>query len=182
MKYSETTYKNNRYVEYSNRRVEVIRNLAKYSRILIDDKNLYGFKVTDIDKNRIQTRFTILELLGYMEYRTLDIDSYLQDSSHTTTFDAKLTSASVHNEVIQDLGANTLQLVSLIQSDKNNLIQSQSIHLPTVMDISNATITDVRLMDRLRDKVTNYEYLDIDYRLCRFENVIGKLAIDDQII
>jgi hypothetical protein len=162
--------------------VETIRNIARISRIFLDDKNLYGFNITGIDKNRIRTKFTILEIQGFMEYRTIDIDSYLCESSHTTTFDAKLTSASVHNEVIDNVGASAIQILNLLQSDKDKFIESQSIHLPTVMDISNATITDVRLMDRLRDKVTNYEYLDIDYRLCRFENVIGKLAIDDQII
>ena len=165
-------YAREKFDKYTKRRHEVIRKLTPFLSIMINDQNIYGYKVIrKLSDNPRTIPLKLLEVYGHSEFRTLNIDSLINNQENTKTFTARINEIEIHRELINSEADLTMDYLLENGDTKRKFI------LPAIHEIAEATRQPLTVRDRIAPNRVPDAFFGIDTRLRQFEINIGALVL-----
>lgn len=172
MHLSKLKYSKEKFNEYNRRRHNVIKNLVPLTRMMIDGQNVYGYSLSRlIEEDKDTVPLKLIELYGFMEYPTRNISTLLNNTDNSLTFGARINKLEVPKNKLSEFKDMSVEYLL------NNASTIKKNNLPTISEISDASIEPMTLRDRVFTSHTPESFLLIEKRISEFEINIGALIL-----
>lgn len=169
-------YAREKFEEYTDRRHQVIKRLTPFLSLMINEQNIYGYKVVRKLPNLSDyIPLTLLEVYGHTEFRTLNIQSILESHDTTRVFTARINEIDISKELISNERDITVDYLL------ENARTRRKIELPSIQEIAEATSKPLRISDRFTSNNVPESFRDVNNRIYQFEVNIGSLAVKNVI-
>lgn len=161
--------------EFSNRRMNILKGLARLLPLDVNGQNVYGSMIVEYDTpDQSKPLIKGVELIGFTDYRTKDIAESLNDPINSSTFIARMAIATLNNSHLEEEQQLTARSLFKSSPISNGLINElYRVELPNYHEITRASITETRILGR--PKMVNnetYETELLNARLNSFETFI----------